>query len=113
MTSGHHDFKNIPWMAMVEPRSELAGALGPSQLDAPLLRGPSRIPNLSCFHTEYLMPYGAGFTMVLVSNVTAPLLASALPFSVAPVFSVIDANAKMFPLKTEYVPRVAELPTCQ
>jgi len=54
----------------------------------PPLRGPSRIPNLSCFHTEYLMPYGVGFTMALASDVTA-VCASALPFSVAPVFSTI------------------------
>jgi len=29
------------------------------------------------------------------------------------VASVIDVIASMFPLKTEVVPRVAELPTCQ
>ncbi len=40
--------------------------------------------------TEYLTPYGAGAVMVLVSNVTAPIRANALPSSVAPVSSVID-----------------------
>jgi len=34
------------------------------------------------------MPYGAGFTTALAFNVTA-VCASALPFSVAPVFSTI------------------------
>lgn len=85
----------------------------PQPLQCSPLRGPSRISNLSCFHIENLMPYGVGTVMVLVSNVTAPVCANALPSSVAPVAIVIDANARMFPLKTEYVPRVAELPTCQ
>ena len=51
--------------------------------------------------------------IVLVSNVTGPYRAKALPSSVAPVASVIDVRASMFPLKTEVVPRTAELPTCQ
>jgi hypothetical protein len=50
---------------------------------------------------------------MLVSNVTAPFRASALPFSVAPVVTVMDVSARMLPLKVEAVPRVAELPTCQ
>src|SRR4029077_3061906 len=54
-----------------------------------------------------------GVVIVLVSNVTAPFRANALPSSVAPVASVIDVRASMFPLKTEVVPKVAELPTCQ
>ena len=45
--------------------------------------------------------------------VTAPFLASALPSSVAPVLKEIDCIAMMVPLKTEVVPKVAELPTCQ
>jgi len=40
-------------------------------------------------------------------------LASNLPSTVAPVLVVIDTIARMFPLKTEYVPSVTELPTCQ
>ena len=51
--------------------------------------------------------------MTSVSSVTAPFLASALPSRLTPVVIVIDVNASMFPLKTEFVPRVAELPTCQ
>jgi len=51
--------------------------------------------------------------MVLLSNVTAPLRANTLPSTVAPVVTVIDAKARMFPTKAEYVPIVAELPTCQ
>jgi hypothetical protein len=54
-----------------------------------------------------------GFTIELVSNVTAPVRAKALPFSTAPVATVTDAWARMVPLKKEYVPRVAEPPTCQ
>ena len=50
---------------------------------------------------------------MLVSNVTAPVLASALPFSVAPVVSDMDACAMMVPANIVLVPRVAELPTCQ
>jgi hypothetical protein len=52
--------------------------------------------------------------MVLESNVTAPFRARVRPFTtVALVFSVIDVKARMFPLKAVFVPRVAELPTCQ
>ena len=46
-------------------------------------------------------------------NVTAPTWASALPSSVELAFIVIDEYAIMVPMKTEDVPRVAELPTCQ
>jgi hypothetical protein len=49
----------------------------------------------------------------LLSKVTAPVRASALPFSVAPVVSVTDAFAIMFPANVVLVPSVAELPTCQ
>ena len=51
--------------------------------------------------------------MTSLSNVTAPVLASALPSRFTPVVNVMDDIAMMFPLNTEYVPRVAELPTCQ
>ena len=47
------------------------------------------------------------------ANVTAPVRASALPLSAAPVVTVMDACARMVPLKIVLVPRVAELPTCQ
>jgi hypothetical protein len=50
---------------------------------------------------------------VLVSNVTAPVRAKARPSSATPVVSVIEAWAMMVPWKIEFVPRVAELPTCQ
>jgi hypothetical protein len=56
---------------------------------------------------------GPGFAIGLESNVTAPVSAKALPFSTAPVAIETDAWARMVPLKVEYVPRVAELPTCQ
>ena len=42
-----------------------------------------------------------------------PVLANALPSSVAPVLNEIDSMARTVPLKTEVVPKVAELPTCQ
>ena len=52
--------------------------------------------------------------IVLLSNVTAPLRAKALPqVSVAPVFSVILVNATILPANAELVPSVAELPTAQ
>ena len=51
--------------------------------------------------------------MGLLSMVTAPVRANARPSSVAPVVIVIEAKARMLPLKTELVPSVAELPTCQ
>src|ERR1017187_4034058 len=56
---------------------------------------------------------GPGLTARLLSNVTAPVRARARPSSAAPVAIVTDAWAKMVPLKIEFVPRVAELPTCQ
>jgi len=51
--------------------------------------------------------------IVLVSRVTAPLRASARPFSVAPVVIEIGVRARMFPTNALLVPIVAELPTCQ
>jgi hypothetical protein len=45
--------------------------------------------------------------MALVSRLTAPFRARALPSSVAPVFSVIDSRAMIVPLKLEFVPKVA------
>src|SRR5579859_2990455 len=60
------------------------------------------------------MPHGQEGTLtLLLSNVTAPVRASALPFSVALVPSVMDAWAKMLPWNNEKVPKVAELPICQ
>ena len=58
-----------------------------------------------------LTPHGA--VTILLSSVIAPLRASALPMSVAPVFSVIDCSDMMLPWNTEFVPSVAELPVCQ
>ena len=54
-----------------------------------------------------------GFVIVLACNDTPAIRANALPSRVAPVVSVMDWSAIMVPLKTEFVPRVAELPTCQ
>ena len=52
--------------------------------------------------------------MVLVSIVTAPVSARALPQPmVAPVFRVMLVSARIFPWNEVVVPRVAELPTCQ
>ncbi|MBE1598312.1 hypothetical protein H4687_004441 [Streptomyces stelliscabiei] len=48
-----------------------------------------------------------------MSSVTAAVCASARPWTSAPVFSVMDARAMMVPTKSEFVPRVAELPTFQ
>ena len=54
-----------------------------------------------------------GTVMVLESRVTAPFRAKSRPSTVAPVVAVMEVKARMFPLKTEVVPSVAELPTCQ
>jgi len=54
-----------------------------------------------------------GTVIVLSSMVTAPPNAKTRPFTVAPVFSVIDVVARMEPAKFVVVPKVAELPTCQ
>ena len=51
--------------------------------------------------------------IVLRSNVTAPFRAKALPARLALVFMVMLVSARMFPVKSVVVPRVAELPTCQ
>ena len=51
--------------------------------------------------------------IVLVSSVTAPFLASALPMMFAPVFNVMLVSAIRFPTNDVVVPRVAELPICQ
>jgi len=55
----------------------------------------------------------AGWVMVFVSRVTAPLRASTLPMTVAPVFNEADVSAMMVPTNVLVVPSVAELPTCQ
>jgi hypothetical protein len=51
--------------------------------------------------------------MRLVSIVTAPFLANALPSMSAPVFRVMLVSARILPANAVSVPRVAELPTCQ
>jgi hypothetical protein len=50
---------------------------------------------------------------LLESNVTAPFCASALPARLASVVSVMLVSARILPIKSVPVPRVAELPTCQ
>src|SRR5206468_4201053 len=52
--------------------------------------------------------------IVLVSRVTAPFRANALPGSIFALFCrAILVRARMLPLNEVVVPRVAELPTCQ
>ena len=51
--------------------------------------------------------------MVLPAMVIPPVLANPLPSSVAPVLKVMDCIARTVPFKTDVVPKVAELPTCQ
>ena len=51
--------------------------------------------------------------MWLVSIVTAPFRARALPDTVAPVCRAMLVSARMLPANTVSVLRVAELPTCQ
>src|SRR5437667_167922 len=56
---------------------------------------------------------GIGNLISLESRVTAAVRANSRPSTVAPVVTVMEAKARMFPLNTEPVPKVAELPTCQ
>src|SRR6185503_18768341 len=51
--------------------------------------------------------------MSLESKVTAAVRANSRPSTAALVVAVMEAIARMVPLNTEPVPRVAELPTCQ
>jgi len=54
-----------------------------------------------------------GLVNVSSSRVTAPFRARVRPWTVTPVFTPIEVSARMFPTNVEFVPRVAELPTCQ
>jgi hypothetical protein len=54
-----------------------------------------------------------GAVIVSVSRLTCPLRASTRPATVSPVVTEIDVSARTVPMKEEWVPRVAELPTCQ
>jgi hypothetical protein len=54
-----------------------------------------------------------GMVTVVLFNVTAASLAKSLPTTVEPPLSVIEAAARIVPSKKEFVPSVAELPTCQ
>src|ERR1043166_7409623 len=54
-----------------------------------------------------------GIVIVLESSVTAAVRANSRPSTAAPVVTVMEAKARMFPLNTELVPRVAELPPWQ
>ena len=54
-----------------------------------------------------------GTVMTLSSRVTAAFNANSRPSTVAPVFAVMESEAKTVPAKSAYVPIVAELPTCQ
>lgn len=49
------------------------------------------------------------FTIVLPANIIPPIRANALPSSDAPVLNVMDCIARIFPLNSEVVPKVAEL----
>jgi hypothetical protein len=55
----------------------------------------------------------ADSVMVLSSRLTWPFLANTRPFTLAPVCTVAEVNAKMLPTNVVSVPSVAELPTCQ
>ena len=62
--------------------------------------------------------YGAGTVIVLDWTVTAPDAsppdpANNRPSTLEPLVTVMVTKARMFPLKMEVVPKVAELPTCQ
>jgi hypothetical protein len=55
----------------------------------------------------------AGAVIVLESSVVAPFRASSRPVTFAPVVAVIEVRASTEPVSSEFVPSVAELPTCQ
>jgi hypothetical protein len=63
--------------------------------------------------TEEGLAEHEALVIALVSSVTAPTRASALPFSEAPVVSEMDWSAITVPAKAEFVPKVADVPTCQ
>lgn len=54
-----------------------------------------------------------GVVTTLESNVTAPLRANSRPVIEAPVVALTEVNASTVPTNTEFVPKVAELPTSQ
>jgi hypothetical protein len=54
-----------------------------------------------------------GMVKVLLSRLTWPLRASARPATTVFVVTEIDVRAMIVPTKSEFVPSVAELPTCQ
>ncbi len=57
--------------------------------------------------------HGPGTVMALVSSATAAPCARSLPTMEAPVSMVMAEAARMVPVKAEFVPRVAEVPTAQ
>jgi hypothetical protein len=63
--------------------------------------------------TGVVVPAGAqgGPLKVLLSSVTEPVCARARPFTLAPVCTLMDVEAKMLPIHDVLVPRVAELTT--
>jgi hypothetical protein len=65
------------------------------------------------FQTLPVAIAAAGPLILLVSRVTAPLMAKALPSIPAAVVNVMLVRAIMFPANMVPVPMVAELPTCQ
>src|SRR5687767_4285239 len=93
------------------PRHLLLRAGSPST--APPMMAIARVPGSG----TALTPSGIVLlsrVIVLLSRVTAPLRANALPFMMfAPVSRVMLVSARICPSKSELVPSVAELPTCQ
>jgi hypothetical protein len=89
----------------------------PEHLKFALLRllssGPAKVPLDSAFLLRAPHHWHTGNAAPLPPAVTAPPNASARPFSVAPLFTVIEVSANMFPCMTAVVSIVAELPTCQ
>src|ERR1017187_8318806 len=83
----------------------------PARIPSPVPSKP-RVPGSGTVDLLRLPPQPP--PMTLLSNVTAPFLAKALPQPmVAPVFRVMLLSARIFPRNAVVVPRVAELPTCQ
>ena len=87
---------------MIIAHSESVG-MAPATTGGTPLPGPGRPVPAKPVHAE---------ESTLPAAVTAPLRAKVLPDTLAPVFEVTLASARMFPANVVVVPSVAELPTC-
>ncbi len=76
-------------------------------------RRPTVLAGLLYLDSECAVYYGRGAVIVASSRETAPERVRARPSSTAPVLSVIEVSARIFPANVDVVPSVADEPTCQ